>query len=636
MKKLFKIALCFILSAVTIFGTASISFAQDTQGAQGTQTTQSAQDTQSAQSLKILFTHDMHSAILPFKTALAGETAEIAGYSRLKTAIDEERSENSLLLDAGDFSMGTFYNFIFEEHSPDLTLMGEMGFDATTLGNHEFDYGPSALASALLSAKNPPQLLVANLIYPEAKEAQELKSAVEQIGGKEYTIIEKNGIKVGLFGIIGEQAQSFTVTAAPVEFENSKEAAKRAVKALKEEGAQVIIALSHGGTNVDVDTSEDVALAKEVEGIDVIISGHTHTYLEKPIEVNNTKIVSAGFNAQALGVLEIEVGEKIKQTRYELIHTGSITPEDKEILKSANTFKDLVQKEHLDGMGRSYDGKLTTATFGLSNPYTNGYGNLNIADIITDGYLNEIKKSDSTATISAVNFGLIRETIYKGDVLESDAYNILSLGESPKDKSKGFPLVEFFVTGEELKKLCEVDVSISPMIVEAEFYFSGLRYTFNKSRLILNRVVDVEVLENGQWVSVDDKKLYGVICSIYIGQMAGLITDTTKGIISVQPRDKNGVPLTDLNVAILHDDEGRELKEWTSLSNYLSTFNGEIPQQYQSAKQTKTELYGTADYFKNTNTFAIVVYLIFFGICLLIAFIIYRVVRRIKRRRQNK
>ena len=162
-------------------------------------------------SLTILFTHDMHDNLEPNQIELNGKVQTRGGFARLSTAIKEERTkdENLLLLDAGDYSMGTLYQTIYETHSPALRLMGLMGYDATTFGNHEYDFRSEGLTHSLTSAlksEDPlPQIIASNTSFPEdSNEALiELKESFEEFGVKNYTVIEKNGLKIGVIGLMG-------------------------------------------------------------------------------------------------------------------------------------------------------------------------------------------------------------------------------------------------------------------------------------------------------------------------------------------------------------------------------------------------------------------------------------------------
>ena len=232
--------------------------------------------------LQILFTHDLHNNIEPFKTVDSqDEVVEMGGYAYLKSIIDKTRSEQSILVDAGDFSMGTLFNGIFESYAPDLNLLGLMGYDAITLGNHEFDYGVDGLIEAIGHAEGMPPLLASNLIFEDTTLGRAFEAGYEKVG-QNTLIVDKGGIKVGLFGLMGNGAKHNIDMAGDIAFGDITEVARTSVDILKQAGVDVIVCLSHTGTSSTSSKSEDELLAKEVPGIDVIISGHSHTTLAEP------------------------------------------------------------------------------------------------------------------------------------------------------------------------------------------------------------------------------------------------------------------------------------------------------------------------------------------------------------------
>jgi 2',3'-cyclic-nucleotide 2'-phosphodiesterase (5'-nucleotidase family) len=269
------------------------------------------------QSVTILFTNDLHDNLLPFQTVENGETVELGGYARLKSAIDAEKksSSNAILVDAGDFSMGTPFQTIFMSDAPELRILGALGYDVSTLGNHEFDYRPAGLAGSLEAAAQSgdkvPKFVQSNIVFPTDKagkmttSVQELRQAMEKYGVYDYTIIEREGVRIGVFGLMGKEAISMAPM-SEVTFRDEVKQAKRVVKILKEqEKVDFILCLSHSGTNSDKKKSEDEKLAKEVPEINMIISGHTHTTLAEPILVGNTVIGSTGSYGKRLGVVRL-------------------------------------------------------------------------------------------------------------------------------------------------------------------------------------------------------------------------------------------------------------------------------------------------------------------------------------------
>ena len=197
-----------------------------------------------SQSITILFTHDMHDHFYPSKVEENGEIKTVGGYARLYTAINEEREKNPnlLLVDGGDFSMGTLFQTIYASHSPQLRILGQMGYDVVTLGNHEFDFRAEGLANSLKNAKDSgedlPQIVASNISFPVDDEGKltptlsKLKDSMEDYGVKDYTIIQRNGIKIGIFGLMGKEADS-NAPMAEVVFDDPIETAKNTVDILK-------------------------------------------------------------------------------------------------------------------------------------------------------------------------------------------------------------------------------------------------------------------------------------------------------------------------------------------------------------------------------------------------------------------
>ncbi len=230
-------------------------------------------------SVSILFTHDMHSHINSFQTVYRGEDVDIGGFARIQTIINRQREKDpeTLLVDGGDFSMGSLFQTVYETQASELRLMGAMGYDATTLGNHEFDFRSKGLENMLRTAAGSgeelPALLVCNVNWTDMGEEQaEIKEAFEAYGVKEYEIVEKNGVRIALIGVFGEDALACAPTCA-LSFENPAEAvAKTVAKIQEKEDVDMFVCLSHCGTSEDKKKSEDEMIAKKVPQLDLIIS----------------------------------------------------------------------------------------------------------------------------------------------------------------------------------------------------------------------------------------------------------------------------------------------------------------------------------------------------------------------------
>ena len=243
----------------------------------------------SEKELMILFTHDLHSYFLPHRILTEdGKQIQQGGYAKIADLISEQRKlyhNRTILVDAGDFSMGTLFHTSFMTEAFELRLMGKMGYEVTTL--------PAIVASNVVLSKN-------------ALGDVTLKKAFVDYPVREYFIIERNGLRIGLFGIMGKDAADDAPFAKPVTFSDPIEASRRMVEILKnKEKVDIIICLSHSGTSADKSRSEDEILARTVPQIDIIISGHTHTILKEPIVIGKTIIVSCGSYGEYLGMLKI-------------------------------------------------------------------------------------------------------------------------------------------------------------------------------------------------------------------------------------------------------------------------------------------------------------------------------------------
>ena len=202
----------------------------------------------------ILFTHDTHDHFLPMPDEEGGE---YGGYTRLATLIQQERAAHpdALVLDAGDFSMGSLFQTIYATEAPELRALGAMGYDATTLGNHEFDYRARGLAEMLNAAVESgdpvPPIVQANYKLPA--EDADTWAAWNRYGIGDYLILERGGVNYGIFGLMGEEADS-NAPMSGMEFEPAADAAERTVASLEEEllsrnAPYFIICLSHSGTD---------------------------------------------------------------------------------------------------------------------------------------------------------------------------------------------------------------------------------------------------------------------------------------------------------------------------------------------------------------------------------------------------
>lgn len=615
--------------------------------------------------MTILFTHDMHDHLLPTSIQDNGQVVRTGGYAELQSAINTEKksSANSILVDAGDYSMGTLFQSIYSSDAPELRILGQMGYDVVTLGNHEFDFRANGLADSLNVAKNSgdklPQIVQSNVSFNADKSGNlsqslaNLKKAMSDYGIKDYTVIEKNGIKIGVFGLIGLDAAD-SAPMAEVKFTDVTENAKRVVDILKnKEKVDMIICLSHSGVDADKSKSEDEKLAKNVPEIDVIISGHTHTKLEKPIVVGNTIIGSCGEYSENLGVINItqDSDKRWKINNYKLDKIDSTFPPDSNISHTIEKFKSVVEQKYLNRFDMKFDEILAFSpiNFVPTSDIGKKHGEDTLGNLITDSYIYAVKKAEGEnyepVAAAFVPTGTIRGSFVKGNITVSDAFNASSLGIGT-DKISGYPLISVYLTGKELKTACEVDASISPVMSSAQLYMSGLNFTFNPNRIILNKVTKANLQRPDSTLEkIEDKKLYRVVVGLYSAQMLSVVGEKSYGLLSIVPKTKEGKPITDFEAQIIKDNSNGnnyEVKEWFAIAEYLKSFdkvNGvsQIPQYYSETHERKVVLdsHNIIAIFSSPNVFSISICAIVIVVIALVAFIIIRIATRKKRRAQK-
>ena len=636
--------------------------------------------TQETNVTTILFTHDLHSHFLPRSTAEGGESG---GYARLKTVIDGERAMNpdALLVDGGDFSIGSLIQTLYTTQAAELRTMGAMGYDAVTIGNHEFDHKGVGFAEMLNSAKAAQQAAVGLLlvdarplenmdayrerfgpvtpVLPTLLEANYapaddnpdrafIRSAMEDYGVTDCMTLERGGVTYGLFGLMGVDSDECAPTSGFTRTDAAK-AAKRCVETLKGEGAEIIVCLSHSGTGDSLASSEDEELAKAVDGIDVIVSGHTHSTLAEPLVVNDTYIVSSGPYCQNLGSLTFswdDGGEK-RLLDYRLIPIDETVAEDPEIAGLVEQWKDMVGETYLARYGLTYDEVLTHTDYDLTTPASAVQENNGLGTLVSDAFLWADRTlnaayTDSPHTVSVTADGVLRANLPAGDLTAAMAFDVLSMGVG-EDGTSGFPLVAVYLTGKELKAAMEVDASVTPIMPAAQLYMSGAKYAFNTKRMFFNRVYDTALTDvtfhetgMGNAYEIDDNALYRVVTGMYSAQMLGTVKSKSMGLLSLKPKQADGAPVTDFADCILYDANGNELKEWYALAAYLEQFGEDgLPDRYAApangCKQV-SDSFAPGQLLAGWNGITWVV----LGIVLLILALILLLIRSLRRRSGGK
>ena len=369
-----------------------------------------AEAAEKSKQLDVLFTHDTHSHLNSFSTIVDGEQKEVGGFAKLKTLIDERKKENpdTLILDGGDFSMGTLIQTVYDTEAAELRMLGYLGCDVSTLGNHEFDYRSKGLADMLTAAKDSgetvPSLVVCNVDWDSMEKnglsegQKQIQSAFENYGVKDYVVVQKGDVKIAVVGVFGVDALKCAPTCELL-FKDPVESVKKTVEEIKKnETVDMIACVSHSGTWEDEKKSEDEILAKEVPDLDLIISGHTHTELKEPIQHGNTYIVSCGEYARNLGSLSMTQKQdgRWEMTSYELIPVSEDIEPDQATQERIDALMDTVDTNYLTNFGYTRDEVLAEndVEFNSLGEMETKHEELNLGDIMSDSYIYSVEHSE--------------------------------------------------------------------------------------------------------------------------------------------------------------------------------------------------------------------------------------------------
>lgn len=613
--------------------------------------------------IDVLFTHDTHSHLDSFSTIVNGEQKEVGGFAKIKTLINEKKKEDpdTLILDGGDFSMGTLIQTVYDTEAAELRMLGYLGYDVTTFGNHEFDYRSQGLANMLKAAKSSgetlPEIVVCNVDWDSMEKAglndgqKQIQSAFETYGVKDYVMVQKGDVKIAVVGVFGKDALECAPT-CELSFKDPVGAVKKTVEEIKKnEEADMIACVSHGGTWEDESKSEDELLAKAVPDLDLIISGHTHSELQEAIRHGNTYIVSCGEYGRNLGSLSMTQNSdgRWNLSAYELIPVSEDVKADKATQERIDALMDTVDTNYLADFGYTRKEVLAQndVEFNSLEEMGTEHKELNLGDIMADAYVYAVENSEyydgDPVDVAVVPSGTVRDTYTKGDITVEDVYNSFSLGIG-KDGVAGYPLINAYLTGKELKLVAEVDASISDFMTTARLYCSGLNFTYNPHRMILNKVTDCYLTRaDGERTEIEDDKLYHVVTDLYTGQMLGSVMKMSYGLLSLEPKDKDGNPIENLEDQAIMED-GRELKAWDAIARYMQSFEdtdgdgiANVPEYYAVTHNRKVvdDSTNIIDLVKNPNRFSVMIVLIcllFLVIIILIVVLIRKLVRKAKKK----
>jgi len=589
-----------------------------------------------AQTITILHTNDMHSRIngdgpqADYTPLLTNNGSNVlGGFARLAALLKQQKAKNphgTLILDAGDFFMGSLFNPSEPEPGFQLSLMKSMGFEFTTIGNHEFDYGPNALAEDIVAAKKQgglPQIISSNLTpVPDSPKDNKLAKLYENKTILPYAIVNIKGVKIGIIGILGKDAADVAPLKTPVQVEKQIKTVKKLAKMLKnEKHVDLVICLSHSGeypnkkSGTDYEAGlmapvttpgypdgkdgfygEDVKLAKKVKDLDIIISAHTHVIMPQPYKVKNTLIVQTGAFLHNLGKLTLNVQNgKIASYQYKLIPINDKIKGDTKVNAEMNRYiKNVINGIILKPEHLTYTEPIAETSFNLMKHNKSGYQHTDLGVFLADATKNYVDAHGGGTNVELLASGVIRDNILKGKtgiVTVPDIFRIFPLGRG-NGSLPGYPLAKIYITGHELKNLMEV--LLLSKGDDSYVFVSGIRVYYNPKKIMLHKVQ--KIVLNGKPIDLSKKnpKLYSITADTYLLSFIGRVKKLSKGLVNVVPKFADGSTVHNMNNAIIDFNKNKkgvqEKTEWLAVTRYmqqLKDVNGngipDIPMKYKPA-----------------------------------------------------
>lgn len=426
--------------------------------------------------ITILHTNDMHAAFVPHQAFWVRSDPKpmVGGMNELAYIVDSIRAAKpvTLLLDAGDVMTGNPISDLEYEGAQGgalFELMNRIGYDAWCIGNHDFDISQDNLRALTRIAKFP--VLSANLVNTRNE---------FPVNNKPYTIIERDGLKIGIIGIILQNLYGmvFQENLTGIKVLSPVEVTRNYVDEIRPK-VDLVIALTHQGVE------DDSVLAANVKGLDVIVGGHSHTRLRKPKQVNNVVIVQAGSDCENLGVLDLTVEDK-RVVRYDgqLIQLWAHEGRTSRVSSFVDSIKAIIDKEYSE----------VIAT--LKENWKRGNGETNIGNFIAGAMARA-----AGAEIGLTNTHGLRKDVPAGPMTKRDLYEVLPFRNM---------LATFQISGKELRSIMTYYFTRNPAI-----QITGVKCQWKKLPDGGVEIVNLEV--NGK--PVDDSRMYIVATTdFFVGQ----------------------------------------------------------------------------------------------------------------------
>lgn len=436
------------------------------------------------------------------------------------SVVKEKREENpeTIVVDAGDVFSGTLYFNEFKGQA-DVKFMNLIQVDVMTFGNHEFDLGSSkeghrALVNFIKAAKFP--FVSSNIDFsndPIFKGLFNTKIKTNAKDGQIYTGIVKEvkGQKIGFFGLTTEETATIS-NPGSIAFKNYIEQAQKMVDEFEKMGVNKVVAVTHIGFDDNAEIDNDQQLAKHVDGIDVIIGGHSHTKLEEPVVISEgqepTVIVQAYQYGDYVGSLDVSFDKKGVITKYdgELIATADYE-DDPEAAVLLKPYQKKIEELQQTEIGVTLDQPLDNPRTGgdLTKPSVRKNETV-LGNLITDGMLAKARQYDDEVVMAFQNGGGIRNGIDAGPITVGEVITVLPFGNT---------LATMRLTGAEIKAAFEHSISAYPNENGGFLHVAGAKVWFDSTKPAGGRIISIQVQQGGSFTDIEDNKTYSVATNAF-------------------------------------------------------------------------------------------------------------------------
>ncbi|MCX4182214.1 bifunctional metallophosphatase/5'-nucleotidase [Enterobacter sp. HSTU-ASh6] len=458
-----------------------------------------------ARDVTLIYTNDLHAHVEPYKVPwIADGKRDVGGWANITTLVKEEKAKSKAtwFFDAGDYFTGPYISSLTKGKAI-IDIMNTMPFDAVTMGNHEFDHGWDNTLLQLSQAKFP--IVQGNIFY---------QNSSKLFWDKPYTIIEKDGVKVGVIGLHGVFAFDDTVSAATrvgIEARDEIEWLQRYLDELKGKVDLTVLLVhegtparqsSMGGTDVRRALDKDIQTAGQVKGLDILITGHAHVGTPEPIKVGNTLILSTDSGGIDVGKLVLD---------YTKPHQFTVKKLELKTIYADEWKPDPQTKQVIDGWNKKLDVQVQQTVAQSPVELTRAYGeSASLGNLAADALLAAAGKNTQLAL---TNSGGIRNEIPSGAITMGA---VISTFPFPNE------LATMDLTGKQLRTLMEHAASLSNGVLQVS---KGVEMKYDSSKPIGQRVVLFTL--NGK--PIEDATLYHIATQSFLADGGDGFTTFTEG-----------------------------------------------------------------------------------------------------------